>query len=247
VTTPASTGTSSRETRHRGPSLVAVAVVFVVLSLGSLAVTAAMTGGGHFPSPFGPPAEARAFFASHTDAIRVAAFLQFGAAMPLAIFTATASSRLRFLGIDAAGATIALVGGTFAAAMAALSALAQWALAQPDLDGGTRALHLLAFAAGGPGTIAPFGLLVAGIAVTAGLSRKLPRWAMWFGLGVAAAAELSSLSIAIPAGMVLLPVARFAGFAWMLTAAAILPATRGGRGPRESAPPLRSFAAARST
>jgi hypothetical protein len=247
VILPASTGVPVRELRHRGPSLLAVAIVFVALFLGSLVVTAAMTGGEHFPSPFGSPAEARAFFSAHAGAIRIAAFLQFGAAVPLAIFAATASSRLRFLGIDAAGATIALVGGTLASAMTAFSALAQWALAQPDVgEGGTRALHLLAFGAGGPATVVPFGLLVAGVAVTAGLSRTLPRWAMWAGLGVAAAAELSSLSIAMPAATVLLPVARFTGFAWILAAAALLPATRGSRKAREAAA-LPTLEGARST
>jgi hypothetical protein len=234
--------------RHAGPSLVAVAIVFVALFVGSLVVTAVMTGGEHFPSPFEPAATARAFFAAHADAVRLGAFLQFGAAAPLAIFTATASSRLRFLGIEAAGATIALVGGTLASAMAALSALVQWALAQPGVEEGTRTLHLLAFGAGGPGFVVPFGLLVAGIALTGGLSRKLPRWLMWFGLGVAAAAELSSLGIAFSPALLLLPLARFTGFAWMIAAGATLPATRGGRALRSPAPPARSaFEDARAT
>jgi hypothetical protein len=220
------TSAPGRGVRHPGPSLLVVAIVFVALFAGSLAVTAVMTGGEHFPSPFEPPAAARAFFAAHADAVRLGAFLQFGAAVPLAIFAATASSRLRFLGIEAAGATIALVGGTLASAMAALSALVQWALAQPGVEDGTRTLHLLAFAAGGPGFVVPFGLLVAGIALTGGFSRKLPRWLMWSGLGVAATAELSSLGIALSPALLLLPLARFAGFAWMIAAGAALPSTR---------------------
>jgi hypothetical protein len=215
------------EVRHRGPSLLAVALVFVSLFVGSLLTTAAMTGGSHFPSPFEPMAAA--FFTDHADAVRVSAFLQFGGAIPLAIFTATATSRLRFLGIEVAGQTIALVGGTLAAAMTGLSALAQWVLAQSGVasaDGTLRAFHLLAFATGGPGVVAPFGLLVAGVSVSGALARKLPRWVMWFGLVIAAIAELSTLTMVTPMAAYLLPAARFPGLVWLIVVGAKLPAVR---------------------
>jgi hypothetical protein len=220
-----------RQVRHRGPSLLAVAIVFAALFAAGLLAVAAMTHGAHFPSPLDPTVDADAFFADHPDAVRLGAFFQLGAAIPLAIFAATASSRLRFLGIEAAGASIASIGGTLASGMVALSALVQWVLSQPQLGGGVRSLHLMAFAIGGPGFVVPFGLLIAGVAVTGGLARKLPRWVMWFGLAVAAAAELSSLSIVLAAATYLLPLARFTGFIWMIAAGATLPATRGNRAP----------------
>lgn len=221
-----------RGPRHRGPSLLVLALVFAGLFIGSLAVVAAMTHGGYFPSPFEPQAATNAFFAENRDAVRFGAFLQLGACVPLAIFAATASSRLRFLGIEAAGTTIALVGGTLASAMGAFSALTQWALAAlapSDLGAGARPLHLLAFATGGPGYVVPFGLLVAGVALTGGLSRKLPRWVMGWGLAVAAVAELSSLAVAFAPAMYLLPIARFTGIAWLVVVGALLPSTRAGR------------------
>jgi hypothetical protein len=229
--------TDVRELRHRGPPLLLVASVFVSLFVGSLVATAAMTGGGHFPSPFEPGATA--FFSDHADAVRVSAFLQFGAAVPLSVFTATATSRLRFLGIEVAGQTIALIGGTLAAAMGAFSALLQWVMAQPGIEGtpgALRALHLLSFATGGPGFIAPFGLLVAGVSVSGALARKLPRWVMWFGLVIAAVAELSSLTILTPVAAYLLPVARFPGLIWLIVVGATLPVTRAGRGASGPAP-----------
>src|SRR5882762_6591309 len=106
--------------RHRGPSLLAVAGAFVTLFVASLVVLSAMTGGGHLPSPFEPGSTS--FFSDHASAVRVSAFLQFAAAVPLAIFAATAASRLRFLNFEVAGHGIAFIGGTLAAAMAALSA-----------------------------------------------------------------------------------------------------------------------------
>ena len=60
--------TDVRGARHRGPSLLAVAIVFVSLFVASLVVMAAMTGGGHYPSPFEPGAAT--FFADHADAVR---------------------------------------------------------------------------------------------------------------------------------------------------------------------------------
>jgi hypothetical protein len=121
--------------------------------------------------------------------------------------------------------------------MAALSALTQWALAQPDLGTEARALHLLAWGTGGPGYVVPFGLLVAGVAVTGGLSRKLPRWVMWSGLFVAIVAELSSLSVAFYPAAYLLPIARFTGLVSLIVVGALLPSSRATRTQREAPEP----------
>ena len=239
--------TDLRQARHRGPPLLAVAIAFVSLFVASLATMAAMTGGAHFPSPFEPGRTT--FFSDHANAVRVSAFLQFGAAVPLAIFTATATSRLRFLGIEVAGQTIALIGGTLAASMSSISALLQWVLSQPgvaDSDGALRGFHCLSFATGGPGFVVSFGLLVAGVSASGGLARKLPRWVMWFGLLVAAIAELSSLAVVIPAAAYLLPAARFPGLVWLIVVAAKLPVSRSGPS-RPRAAPLPPFESATQT
>src|SRR6266508_4307973 len=68
---------------HRGPSLGALGVVFVSLFALSLVVTGAMTGGARFPTPYEPVASAQDYFSRYADVIRIAAFLQFGAAIPL--------------------------------------------------------------------------------------------------------------------------------------------------------------------
>jgi hypothetical protein len=222
---------------HRGPSLVAVAIVFVSLFAASLGVTAVMTGGEHFPSPFGPASAAMTFFSEHASAVRASAFFQFGAAIPLAVFSATASSRLRFLGVQAAGPTISLVGGTMTAAMTALSGLSQWVLAELGVSSSEpvlRLLHLFSFATGGPGAIVPFGILTAGLAVSGGLPRHLPRWVMWLGLGVAFVAELSSLTLLTPLAAYLLPAARFTGFIWLIAAGATLHKARSRRAAAET-------------
>jgi hypothetical protein len=99
-----------RHSRHAGPPLILPGAIFTGLFVASLAAGAILSGGAPYPMPFGAADESR-YFVIHADAVRVVAFLQFGAAIPLGLFTATLVSRLRFLGIDAAGATIALFGG----------------------------------------------------------------------------------------------------------------------------------------
>lgn len=224
---------------HRGPSLVMVAVVFVLLFVASLVIPTAMAGGQHFPSPFDPAERSARYFDQHAGAVQLAAFLQFGSAIPLGIFAATATSRVQFLGMKVAGINIALFGGIAASMSLAWCASIEWVLSQARLveaSGVTRALHLLSFATGGPGQIAPFGLLVAGVSLVAGLQGLAPRWLMIFGLGIAAFAELSTLVFVLPAAAILLPVARFSGFVWMICMGASLPrarvaARRGGPAP----------------
>jgi PilZ domain len=56
------------------------------------------------------------------------AYLQFGAAIPLGLFTAVVVSRLRFLVVRAAGVHIALFGGLMTAFDVALSSLVLWVI-----------------------------------------------------------------------------------------------------------------------
>src|SRR5215813_7078790 len=217
------------EARHRGPNLGAVSVVYTVLFMASLVVTAAMTRGSHFPSPFIAPDLAQTFFARNGQAVGIAAFLQFGATVPLGIFTATVVSRLQFLGVNVAGVFITLLGGLAASMLSAISALLQWALAQPGISSesvGTRILHLLSFATGGVGFVVPFGLLVAGVSIIAWFTKMLPRWLVWLGLAVAIIAELSSFSLVFTPAAYLLPAARLPGFVWTIAAGFLLPRSR---------------------
>jgi threonine/homoserine/homoserine lactone efflux protein len=58
---------------------------------------------------------------------------------------------------------------------------------------------------------------------------------MWFGLVIAAFAELSSFALIVYAGNFLLPAARVLGFAWLIWVGVSLPKSRVPRG--ESARP----------
>jgi hypothetical protein len=214
---------------HRSPPLGPVDLAFAVLFLASQVVIGAMTVGA-FPNPYDAPETAQAYFGPNADILRVVAFLQFGAAIPLGIFTATVVSRLRFFGLTVAGVTIAELGGYMASIMLALSGLGLWTMTQPGMadDLSTlRALQLLSFATGGVGHVVGLGLLMAGVTVPAAFARLLPRWLVWLGLILAVLAELSSLSMVFPMVAILLPLARFPALVWLVGAGFAVPAVRG--------------------
>lgn len=234
------TTSASAADRHRhgqgGTPLGILAVVLTALFLAGLVASTVMAGGHPFPSPFGDTDSIVAYFRDHRGAVVVSGVFQFGAAMPLAIYAATASARLHRLGVRAPGATIALAGGVLASAFLALSGLVTWVLSRPEVaaqPGLVRALQYLAFAAGGPGHVVPLGLLVAGIAVPGLLARLLPRRLAVAGLVIASVAVLSTLGLVVDGLAVLLPLARFTALAWLITVGFRLPKQRARANERE--------------
>ena len=226
-----STSTASPGQRARapqgGPPLGVLAVVSTALLVAGLAASAAL--GGTVPSPYAGGAQIREYFVTQPEAALAAGIFVFASAVPLAIYAATASARLRQLGVTAPGATIALAGGVLAAGALALSGLFLWVLSRPGVADSTpvvRALHDLAFVTGGVTHVVFLGLLLAGVAVPALILRLLPRPLAWAGLVIAALAELSTLSLLVPALSVLLPLARFPGLAWLIAAGFLLPQRR---------------------
>lgn len=199
------------------------AAICVGLLFGGLAIGVAL--GGVMPLPYGPVDAVWRYVDSQPTALHVIAVAVFASSVPLAIYAATASSRLRQLGVTAPGATIALAGGILAAGSLALTGLLGWILSRPEISADVmlvRALYYLAFLAGGPAHIVALGLLVAGIAVPGLLIGLLPRPLAWAGLAIAALAELATLVLIWPVLGVILPVARVAVLLWLLVSGALL-------------------------
>lgn len=215
---------NDRRRRTGGPPLVLVASVSAALAVAAVVIQNALTGGDAYPRPFTGTSTINDYFAVHGEVAQVAGTLQFAAAVPLAIFAATAYSQMRGLGVRVAGVTIALTGGVLASGFLAASGLLQWTLAGSTIMGDARAaLHTLTFATGGTGHVVFLGLLVAGLAVPALIMRLLPRWLAVAGVVIAVAAEVSTLSLLFDPAQYLLPVGRFLGLAWIVAAGALLP------------------------
>jgi hypothetical protein len=216
-------------TRHAGPNPGIVAIVFAVVFLAGLALVTNIFDSTHFPSPLQPATEIEAYFATRMTRVGLCAALQFGSTIPLGIYTATMTSRLRFHGARVAGVDIAAFGGTAAAILTMVSAMGQWALSRPGVaDDGrlVRAIYDLVFAAGGPGYTVPLGLLCAGIAVPGLVGGHLPRRLAWAGIALGVVGELSVLSLAIPQALYLVPLTRFPAFVWLAWAGFKLAPTR---------------------
>jgi hypothetical protein len=201
-------------------------VAYALLFLAGLVPVTVLGGQPQFPAPSEGPETIAAFFKTRGDAVRLCAALQFGAAVPLSIFTATIVSRLQFLGVRAAGTWIALFGGLATAFTMIVASSVLWAMAQPAVanePGLIHGLYWLVQALGGSGFSVPFGLLVAGVSVTAAFARLLPKWIVVFGLTLAVGAELSWLYLLIPQALPLVPLTRFPGFIWLIAVGLSLP------------------------
>ncbi|MGH3525331.1 MAG: hypothetical protein ACRDU4_21525 [Mycobacterium sp.] len=216
-----------RRRQQGGPPLALLAAICLVLLLGGLALGVAL--GGMMPLPYGPGAQVLEYFRSQHAAVQVSAVGVFASSVPLGIYAATASARLRQLGVTAPGATIALAGGVLAAGALGLAGLLGWTLSRPDVDiepALVRALYYLVFLTGGTGHVVALGLLVAGIAVPSLILGLLPRPLAWAGLVIAVVAELTTLVLVWPELGPMLPLARIPALVWLIVAGAALPAHR---------------------
>ena len=223
---------ASDDSRHRSPPLALVAVVFVLLCAASLLANLVLAGAASIPSGYPPIDALQNYYTAAPGAVRLSAFLQFGAAMPFAVLVAAMVSRVLFHRVTVAGAHIALVGGTIAAVFMGLTALAAWALTHPGFDPAVlRVMHQFAIACD-VAHAAGLGLFLAGIAVPSLAFGLLPRWVALFGLVVAVVAELSVLTLILPVAAILLPLTHIASWIWLIAAALTMPAVRLTAAPR---------------
>jgi len=218
------------QTRHAGPPLLLLALVHLVLFAASILAGTLLRQGAVYVNPYSTAQAVQEFFATSSTAIRVSTFFFFASAVPLGLFTATVVSRLRFLGVRAAGTYIALFGGFAASGALTISALFSSVLSVRDVASSSaalvHALYFLSFLFGGVAFAVGFGLLAAGVSVTSYFRRVLPGWVVIVGLVIALAGELSSLSLITYPASFLLPLTRFGGFLWLIAVAVLLPRTQ---------------------
>ncbi|WP_328603379.1 DUF4386 domain-containing protein [Amycolatopsis sp. NBC_00345] len=223
--------------RHVGPPLAAPALAFLLLFVGSL-ILGPILGTGPTPSPFSDAQVVLDYFANNRTAVQVDGFLQFDAAISLAVFTAVSVSRMRYLAPHVPGPVIGGVGGILASAFLGLNGLLQWTLSQPGVTDNpalVRALQYFFFALGGPAHTAALGLLIAGIAVTALFLGAVPKWFGIAGVVIAAISVLSLLTLLVTDLALLVPIGRFTGMLWIVAVAFLLPRSRQRRQPETGA------------
>lgn len=217
--------------QFRGPSLLLLVTVHFLIFASGLVAASVLRHGAHFVTPFGSAEQVRAFLALSPTAVRVGNFFLFASAIPFGIFAVTTVSRLRFLGVRAAGTNIALLGGLIATIALILSGSVGWILSVPEVLASAptvKMVNFLNFLLGGVVFAVGFGLLAAGVSVTCYFLRLLPRWLVVFGMLMALTGELSSLSlVAYPANF-FIPITRYLGFIWMFSVAIALTRNRKG-------------------
>lgn len=206
--------------RQGGPPLIIPALIFAVLTVAGGVI------GGSGPRPDSSSAEVLAYFADNGFSAKLGAFLLFGSAFPLVVFAATAVRRMRRIGVQAPGPLMGLTGAVLAAGSLILSALATWTAAQTAGLGDAVLARVLAtfwFAAGGIGFVAPFGLLVLGLAVPVLIMRLLPRPLAWVGFAVGVLGVLSSVGLLTDLAYPLIPVGRFGGLLFLIAVSIVMP------------------------
>jgi hypothetical protein len=200
--------------------LVALTLVYVALMVaGGSKLSAAF----HMPHD---PEAAVAFVGQNGGAIRWGSFCEFVSAIPLGIFLMISVGQLRVFRVRSAGEPIALLGAIATPMMMIGSALATWSLTRPGVaaaPGAVAALQAIGFDGGGPGFAVFLGLFVAGVSIATHREKRLPLWLMGVSIVVAAAGELSSLTLLNFTAGYLIPVARFLSIVWMLGLAFKLP------------------------
>lgn len=130
------------------------------------------------------------------------------------------------MGVRSIGPYITFLGGLITAITLTISALIGWVMAYPGVaqDGAVlKTLYYMGFALGGVGYSVPMGLLIAGVSVSAGFAKLLPKWLIWFGIIVAIFGETSCLTLIFPGALPLIPLTRFPGFVWLIFAGFKLP------------------------
>jgi hypothetical protein len=218
---------------HKGPHPGMLALLYTILfSIGLYPVTA-LYKQPYWPGPWESASVIVSYFQNYGSRVLFCIVMHLGAFVCFGLFAVTIVSRLRFLGVKAAGTYIALLGGFLVLANVFAGTMVMWALLHPgvvDHPPTLLALYYLSFALGGPGFSVPMGLFLAGVSVTSGFMRLLPRWLVIFGVVLAFAGELSLFHLAFPKLLFLIPLVRFPGFIWLIATGFLLPKTRAERG-----------------
>jgi hypothetical protein len=115
---------------------------------------------------------------------------------------------------------VALAGGVVAAAFILLTAILIWALARPATIASlpvVRALHDLAYLAGGPAHVLAVAVFLGASALAVFTTDVLSEWVAWLGLAGSAVSAATVLTMLWQPAVFVLPITRLLLAAWILS------------------------------
>jgi hypothetical protein len=202
---------------------VVFGIMHAVLFIASLIVIPALAPSARIPNPFGPDEPSRHFFLENAAVIRLSDWLQLASAMCLALLGCVWSKPQQLSASTHTTRSLIFGGSLGSAALLTLAAVTSWSLASPggaDPGAAFHALQFLPFLLGGPGWAAFFAVFMLGVS-RASVGR-IPSWLVWTGYGLSITSALATMVLITLAAAPFLPLTRFIGFLWLITAATLL-------------------------
>ena len=213
-------------TPRRWPAIWALSGAATVVLFAFGLVFGDLIGTTNYPALNASAQSLRRYFLHNHSEVRALSFFHLLAAIALLAFSACLYDRLRSR--TSGPGTLALVGGSCAAALLLLSALCYRALAEPAVARDPPLAHVLvvlSYLAGGPGIGVPLVLPAGAVAAATWRERLLPSWIGWLSLLAALFGAASATTMLGPAnnssaiyGILLL--AALLMFAWLIATSA---------------------------
>ena len=199
---------------HASPPLGLVAIIFTILfSTGIFFVVSFRTGESNFSGPWESTNTIVSYFQTHSWSVVMCASFHFGAAIALGEFAVSTMSWLRFFGVNASGAYIALFGGLMAAFKH--GSVGGGLVGGDDVSGcgteqrGFAGAVLSAVPAWRNRFSIPIAVFMAGVCIPAAFMKLLPKWIVIFGLILTGIGTLSWFSWVFPKLCFLIPLTAF--------------------------------------
>jgi hypothetical protein len=189
--------------------------------LGVAFYLAAVRPSAIYPSPFWPRARIDQFFAENTTDVRGLGAVQALIAVSLLSFGTSLTGLLRADAGKSVPFFWAALGGVIvASAFVMVSAIFVWTLSRPatvESPPLVRALHDLAYLAGGPAHVLAIALFLGANSAAIFATDVLPEWVAWLGAAGAAVSALAVTTMLWQPAAWILPVTRVLLAAWILS------------------------------
>jgi hypothetical protein len=175
-----------------------------------------------YPSPFWPSPRIEQFFAENSAQVRTLGAVHALVALSLLSFGTSLTGLLRADADKSEPFFWAALGGAIvASAFFMLSGILVWALSRPAITQSPpllRALHDLAYLAGGPAHVLAVALFLGANSFAIFATDVLPEWIAWLGAAGGGVSALAVTTMLWPPAAWVLPVARLLLAAWILAA-----------------------------